>query len=144
MWQRSRVRRTAFCRVLPRPYGAERTRRHSDLPVVSGSRLDGAASVAETRDPRERLVDLDDAQADRIALRAIVHEIPRAVGDLARVLGRRRFPQAVDEQQLELLHLLLGRARRQSRQRFPVTSRHMPVATSRRLRRVTGSMSAAS
>ena len=71
------------------------------------SPLDDGRSVAETRDARESLVDLHDAPADRITLGAVVHEIPGAIGDLARVLGRRRLPQAVDEQQFELLQLLL-------------------------------------
>ena len=81
---------------------------------------------------------LDDALADRIALRSVVHKIPCAVGDLAGVLDRRRLPQALDQQQLRTrCTCCSGEPGGSLGSASPVTSRHMPVATSRRLRRVT-------
>src|SRR5215207_8225978 len=76
------------------------------------------ASVGEARDARQRLVALDHAPAHGVALGTVVDEVPRAIRDLACVLRRRRFPQALDQQQLESLDLLLGRSGRQSRERL--------------------------
>ena len=68
--------------------------------------------------PGQRLVALDHAALDRIVVGSVVHEIPGAVGDLARGLGRRALPQAIDERDLEALDLVGGIARRHARERL--------------------------
>ena len=93
--------------------------------VVRGGGRSGAAvacplgtSVAEARHPGQRLVALHHAPLDRVVVGPVVHEVPGAVGDLTRVLGRRRLPQPVDERQLELADLVGGLAGSHPRQRF--------------------------
>src|SRR5947209_2451229 len=54
-------------------------------------------SVAQPRHLRERLVALDDAPLDRVTVGTVVDEVPRPVGDLARVLGRGGLAEPVDE-----------------------------------------------
>ena len=86
--------------------------------------------------PGERLVALDDPTLDRIAIGTVVHEVPGAVGDLARGLGRRALPQPIDELDLEALDLI-GRVPGASRgSGSAIVSFHIAVATSSRLRSV--------
>ena len=64
-------------------------------------------------------------------------QIPGAIGDLARVLGRRALPQAIDELELEALELVGGIARRQLRESLAASPRATcSVATRSRFRSV--------
>ena len=98
-------------------------------------------SVAQPGHPRERLVALDDAALDRVLVVSVVHQVPGAVGDLARVLGVRALPQAIDELQLERLDLIGGVAGRKPRKRLagrllPHGGRHQqPVSQRDRINR---------
>ena len=96
---------------------------------VDAPRAPVATSVAQARHPRQRLVALDDAQLDRVVVGAIVHQVPGAIGDLARVLRGGQLPQAVDQLQLEALDLGGGVAglhsgERVARRLLPHSSRH--------------------
>ncbi len=104
-----RLRRARACRATRRPAPAA-GRRSSRRRV---------ACTPRSGHPRESLVALDDPLLDRIAVGAVMHEVPGAVGDLAGVLRRGRLPQPVDQQQLELLQLIGRVARGQARQRLP-------------------------
>ena len=75
-------------------------------------------SVAEVGHPRERLVALDDPLLDHIRIRPIVDQVPRAVCDLTRGVGRRQLPEPVDELQFELFDLSRRVAGRHLRQRL--------------------------
>ena len=76
-----------------RPTWPAAARRHAHRVDSAGR----AALVAEVRHPRECLVALDDALLDQIRVGPVVHQVPGAVGDLTRGLGRRELPQPVDE-----------------------------------------------
>ena len=91
---------------------------------ASDTRFRALRSVAEPCDPGERLVALDDSLLDGIVVTAVVHEVPGAVGDLARGLRSRALTQPVHQFQLKALKLIGWIAGREPWKR--VTSRLLP------------------
>ena len=85
---------------------------------------------------------LDHALLDRVVVGPVVDQVPRAVGDVPRVVRRGALPQPVDELKLEALDLSAGSPGAIRGSGSAIVSFHIEVATSKRLRRVMGSIAA--